>query len=405
MPVTIRPSSRTPESWGKREQLYDKFGHATSAEIFLANVASNEGTQSPSAYGYSGGGGGGGGFGAAATGGKARRGIVQSSFGDLDRNSTTFATKNGLVHGCLEAYNEHHNLVLRPDDVWLAILTQLSVYVNANAEDLRGQLVPHAGRKALHIEMELANLDHGAMAFHMTKLMSQNLKDPSLRDWILPAFSTTEKTDQTVASIVFMGTMQKYFAYSWGTRCGIPSVTLLGDADDWVEIAQRCAARLGTGAFGPAAERWYRVLKPVLAGFLETFRNPAGAAARSFWKGIVDKHRPNGSGTVSYSGWITAFCYWDEKGQCLHDQFAGSDVRLSRSEVPMGFSKVPVTLIDNGKEIPTEMLAGSVGVRVRRSEGSRESTPEGPGRGTVSQQRWNGFDTIQPESGWFMYFV
>ncbi|KAH8879899.1 hypothetical protein GQ53DRAFT_589678, partial [Thozetella sp. PMI_491] len=274
---------------------------------------------------------------------------------------------NGLVHGCIEAYNEHHNLVLRPDDVWLAILTQLSVYVNANAEAMRCNFVTHAGQKDLHIEAELANLDHGAMAYHMTKLMSAGMKDQTLRDWILPAFSTTEKTDQTVASIVFMGTMQKYFLYSWGTRCGIPSVTLLGDADDWVEIAQRCAARLGTGAFGPAAERWYRILRPVLAGFIESFRNPEGSAAQRFWKGIVDKHRPNGSGSVTYSGWITAFCYWNEDGECLHDNYGSEEVALSRSEIPTGFIKVPVTLVDNGKRIATEMIAGSLALKIRRS--------------------------------------
>ncbi len=392
MPVTVRPSSRTAESWGKREQLYGKYSHATSPDALLLSTTTNDGEQTASGYGYGGGT------------GKRKKEIVQSSFDGLDRSSTTFATKNGLVHGCIEAYNEHHSLVLRPDDVWLAILTQLSVYVNANAEDLRSKLVTHGGQKDLHIEVELANLDHGAMSYHMTKLLGDSIKDPSLKDWILPAFSTTEKTDQAVASIVFMGTMQKYFAYSWGTRCGIPSVTLLGDADDWVEIAQRCAARLGTGAFGPAAEKWYRVLKPVLAGFMESFRNPEGSAAQKFWKGIIDKHRPNGSGSITYSGWITAFCYWDEKGQCLYDKYGGDDVRLSRGEIPMGFAKVPVTLFDNGKRIPTEMVAGSVGFKVRRSEGSRESSPDGPGKGTAAQ-RWSGFDTLQPESGWFMYFV
>jgi len=246
--------------------------------------------------------------------------LVQSSFNTIDKTSTTIAAKNGFVHACIEAYNEHHNLVLRPDDIWIAILTQLSAYVNANAEQLRSKFVSHDGQQDLHIEVELTpDLDHGAMAYEMTKLMSATLKDPSLRDFILPAFSTTEKSDQAVASIVFMGTMQKYYTYSWGTRCGIPAVDLLGEEDDWIEIAERCALRLGTGDFGPEAAKWYsRVLKPVLAGFVETFRDPDGPAATRFWQGIVSEHRPNGSGTTTYSGWITAFCYWDEKGACLH---------------------------------------------------------------------------------------
>jgi len=327
--------------------------------------------------------------------------LVQSSFASFDKNSPTItvASQNGFVHACIRAYNDHHNLVLRPDDIWVAILTQLGVYINANAEELRSQFVAHEGQQDLHIEVELTpELDHGAMAFEMTKVMASSLKDPGLRQWGLPAFSTTEKSDQAVASVVFMGTMQKYFKYSWGTRCGIPTVTLLGEEDDWIEIAERCASRLGKGSFGPEAARWYQVLQPVLAGFLETFRDPDGPAARRFWQGVVDEHKPNGSGQTAYSGWITAFCYWDEKGECLHKARSGwghaggsaSGVMLSTSEVPTGFTKVPVTLIHGGNKIPTEMVAGSVGFQVRRLDSKDESA---------------GCDTLQPALGWFMHYV
>ncbi|KAK0630760.1 hypothetical protein B0T17DRAFT_461842, partial [Bombardia bombarda] len=337
-----------------------------------------------------------------------RRHIVQSSFGDLDQNSTIFATKNGLVHSCIEAYNDHHNLVLRPEDIWFAILTQLSTYVNANADQLRSQFVDHTGQLRLEIVVEsLEGLDHGAMAYQMTKLMGDNLRDPELRDWVLPAFSTTNKCDQTVASIIFMGTMQKYFTYSWGTRCGIPAVTLLGEMHDWIKIAERCASRLGglcaAGAsFGLGARRWYHdVLRPVLAGFIETFRAPEGPTAQHFWKGIVDRHEPNGSGKTTYTGWITAFCYWDEEGKCLHRKWGGASggtVHLSRSDIPMGFVKVPVTLLDNSRPIPTEMVAGSVGMRVRKADEKGDDNSYGS-----YGQPWEGYDTVQPETGWFMY--
>jgi len=399
---TVHPSTHAAESWGKRRVARDRYTQATAPEHIVSAITTDDGKTTPSPR------------------------LVQSSFAGLDQTSTIYATKNGFVHACLEAYNEHHNLVLRPEDVWFAVLTQLSCYINANAEELRSRFVAHEGQAELHIEIELTpGLDHGAMAYEMTKLMGANIKDPSLRDWVLPAFSTTEKTDQAVASIIFMGTMQKYFTYSWGTRCGIPEVTLLGDEDDWVEIAERCATRLGTGAFGPEAIEWYRLLRPVLAGFVETFQNPDGAAAKRFWQGIVDEHKPNRSGGVTYSGWITAFCYWDEKGNCLHQspsQFtppwgAGSSavnpVRLSRSEIPMGFAKVPVTLLDHGVPIPTEMVAGSVGFRVRKPVDSKNAddkcnqrqSPASDMSGSMHRQRFDGYDTLQPESGWLMMLV
>ncbi|KAK3313889.1 hypothetical protein B0H66DRAFT_567286 [Apodospora peruviana] len=425
MPVTVRPSSKTAESWGAREQRQSepdtKFTLATSPEQLLSSITSNDGDKLS--------------FRGTGSTPKPKQ-IVQSSFSSLSHSSSTiFATKNGFVHACIEAYNEHHNLVLRPEDVWFAILTQLSAYINANADALRSHFVSRSqGQKELHIDVELDDptLNHGEISFHMTKLMSDSLKDPDLRDWILPGFSTTEKPDQAVASIIFMGTMQRYFTYSWGTRCGIPSVTLLGEVEDWIEIAERCASRLGTGGFGSGPRTWYTsILRLVLAGFVESFHEPEGRAAQKFWKGIVDKHTPNGSGCVTYSGWITAFCYWDEKGECLHGNTDGGGggrrrqrqtLELSRSEIPMGFTKVPVTLLDNGVRIPTEMVAGSVGIGVRKSVrssapvggdeesfGSRRSlvanSVDSPTRSSYHRHRWEGYDNIQPETGWFMYLV
>lgn len=387
MPVTINPSAVTASTWDSREKSR-RFTHVTSPEQLLSLTTSDDGY----ARGNDG----------SASVRKPK--LVQTSFAKIDQEPAIFAAKNGLVFAAIEAYNEHHNLVIRPDDVWLAILTQLSTYVNANAEDLRSLFVDHEDQKDLHIEVKLEGLDHGRMAFLMTKLMADSMKDPSLRNWVLPAFSTTDKNDEAVASIVFMGTMQKYFAYSWGTRCGIPAVTLLGDADDWVEIAQRCADRLGSGGFGDEAKQWYRVLKPVLDGFLETFRDPKGREAQTFWQGIVDKHNPDGSGSVTYSGWITAFCYWDEKGGRLHEQARGSrsrGPRLTRGEIPMGFSKVPVTLMDDGVSIPTEMIAGSVAIKgIHPKDGATSQ-----GAQDTRRLRGDGFDTIQPVSGWFMYLT
>lgn len=58
-----------------------------------------------------------------------------------------FARDNGLVHALEAAYSRHYHLVLRPDDVWITLLTQFSIYVNKNAENMRGTFVSHEGQK------------------------------------------------------------------------------------------------------------------------------------------------------------------------------------------------------------------------------------------------------------------
>ncbi|TPX15569.1 uncharacterized protein E0L32_004267 [Thyridium curvatum] len=443
MPVTVHPSNHAAESWGRAQS--QKFTEVTSPEQLLRSTLSSDRHAGPDKH-------------ASAPPPRPRR-LLQNSFaGSLpspDRpvqgdgtSPALFATKNGLVHACIEAYNNHHNLVIRPEDVWFAILSQLGAHLQADTEvcaslfndvdaaaaaDDDGddddataskQAPAAAAKRLLHIDVSLGEgLDHGAMAVQMSKLLASHLRDPSLRDWFLPAFSTTSRADQAVAAALLMGAARRFFTYSWGTRCGIPAATLLGEADDWALIRARCAERLGGGHLGVAAAAWHRAaLAPALDGLLESFRDPAGERARRFWQGVCCEHRPNGSGVTEYSGWITAFCYWDEDGRCLHrggeEEGGGggggrssSAPRISRGSVPMGFSIVPVVLMDEGNPIQTEMIAGSVGFQLRRS-GEETKTGSGSGDGPERQRssravqdRWHGYDTLQPQSGWFMYMV
>ena len=74
--------------------------------------------------------------------------LLQSSFSNKEVDlSTVFGTANGFVDTVLTAYNEHHHLIFkfvtplvylidrliffdvitRPDDVWIAILSQFSL--------------------------------------------------------------------------------------------------------------------------------------------------------------------------------------------------------------------------------------------------------------------------------------
>lgn len=49
--------------------------------------------------------------------------------------------KRGLVSLVIRAWENHHNLTLRPDDIWTALMVQFSFYVNKNAESLRSLFV------------------------------------------------------------------------------------------------------------------------------------------------------------------------------------------------------------------------------------------------------------------------
>jgi Domain of unknown function (DUF4419) len=71
----------------------------------------------------------------------------QSSFDTINGSSNIYASANGFLVVAYRAYIHHHHLIIRPNDVWLAILVQLNFYINANSEELRDSFVSHEARR------------------------------------------------------------------------------------------------------------------------------------------------------------------------------------------------------------------------------------------------------------------
>ena len=215
-----------------------------------------------------------------------------------------------------------------------------------------------------------------------------------------------------VGSILFMGAMQKYFTFVCELACGIPTITLLGEKADYEKILKKMDK---LEEYGDEPAQFGRLLKPVLRRFIYSFDHPTSQDTIDFWQQIFSIHR-NFSGPTVYSGWITAFCFWKEDGKCLYDRRRESKTQLygveyhkvsysnrptfrapnanpeqlNSKDIPNGWSKVPVTVDDNGQEIKTEMIAGSIGINCSRS-------------GKPLENGELGLDTMQPQTGWWMF--
>lgn len=333
--------------------------------------------------------------------------LIQSSFAEKDFSEGHISpSDNGLVWAAHDAYSQHHHLVIRPEDVWFAILTQLSFYINGHAEELRSFFVAHEGQE--HLQLYVDQLDFASVADEMTHLIAKNVVDPGLRDWVMPSFSTTSDSDKVVGAILFMGAMQKYFSYGVRVVCGIPSVTLLGEAEDWKDILARIDK---IELLGEQAVQFAQMLRPIVKHMVLSFESPESFEVIEFWNTII--HRVSlSSGTDYLTGWLTAFCFWNEEGEAksLRSEMFGGVMypTVDVDEVPAGTASVPITVTD-GREYEATMVAGSVGIAAT-SSGARLEDETSPGtdptssseggepRGAQSVVR----DTIQPLSGWWV---
>ncbi|KAF8209137.1 hypothetical protein K438DRAFT_1960868 [Mycena galopus ATCC 62051] len=312
--------------------------------------------------------------------------------------------KNGFVATLLDAYTQDRALVIRPDDVWLAILSQFNFFVNARAELLRANFVAHEGKQELEITVDPAtrHIDFGHIARQFVGLLEKNVVDPTLRAWAAPDFTTTTVNDTTVSAVMLMATLRKYFNFSLKRGgCGIPRVTLEGERSDWVNILGRLEK---LKEYGLETTAWYHLLRPCVAHYT-----------------------PGGSGKGNhYTGWITAFTVFSKDGRWMGNplnaalsetesdhsltaaqfwakygsQYIQKDLvldgapfrRLHSALVPPGYGEVDVLLIDDveGECFECAMVAGSIGMRVS-SSGDRSLSPEGAD------------DTVQPLVGWWLF--
>jgi len=290
--------------------------------------------------------------------------IIQTS--SIPNESTTLISyaKRGLVSAIVKAYNTHHNLVLRPDDIWQAILTQFSFYVNANAEDLRDKFVDFQGKKTLEISAygTLFTVDFGTLAKRMVdEQITKNIKDPEVTKWLLPAFTTTTNEDRIAASVTIMSTLKAYFEYGFSLGCGIPYVTLLGTVEDWEMLRKKADGLLQYDIENkdPVMKKWHGLLSKVLDEFVKSAK---GESNLEFWDKVAHYKR-GGSGPSYLSGWVTVFACFNNDGEWQGDKnyrsVSGGDWPfIDTDDIPVGAVSVPVAIDDNGKEYEAMMNAG-----------------------------------------------
>lgn len=279
-------------------------------------------------------------------------------------------TSNGLVDTVVAAYSHHHNVELTPDHFWVSVLTQFSQFVNANSKLLRDKFVDFHGAKELKVSAVggLRSAPYDEMAVSMTDEIAAHLRDQSVREWVLPSFSTTTHTDRVVCSVVLMAALKTYFTYKFELLCGIPSVTLVGTPADYEDLARRVDRLPEFDAGTGLMIKWHQMLKPI---FVELVSASRGSPDLSFWSRVCSHHSA-GSGTDYISGWIASFCCFSDKGEwqgeasddALSDSdsgFTGEFPLVNTVDIPCGVVSVPVTIDDNGELLKARMIAGSLG--------------------------------------------
>ena len=117
-------------------------------------------------------------------------------------------------------------------------------------------------------------------------------------------FSTTSDVIDDVSCIALMDAMSDYFQYYVTITCGIPSITLLGKREDWVELKNRSERALkllsSDNLNGEVSLFWWKSpLLAVLAKLIQCYDDPESAENMDWMARIYKSDREHYSGSIS----------------------------------------------------------------------------------------------------------
>ncbi|KAK8060658.1 hypothetical protein PG996_010588 [Apiospora saccharicola] len=323
--------------------------------------------------------------------GDGDREVLNTSFAEADRGFVV-PYQSGFIDTILRAWQQDMHLELRPDDVWLGVLTQLSFFVNGEgrAEALRSHFVAHEGQHRLVVDCEntksFRDVDVAFFTERFVSLARDRLVDSGLADWLLPVFTTTHadrRGRRLPRHYPAVLSRNDWVALSAGVTRLVEFSACLDDHEDADSLCQ-----------------WSRCLGVTIDCMVDSFDRPDDTNVRDFWMRACHSAGESGSGdTIILSGWLTAFAWWRADGarqrpymeaevanlrqlygSAAHDDSYGPSILelsgvkfpvIRQRELPSGVTRTPITFWHDGVSTDATLLAGSSGMRLMDETRSR----------------------------------
>lgn len=218
--------------------------------------------------------------------------------------------QHGFVAMVLAGWAQHYPIAIRPDDVWLLVLQGVAQHVAVAFEQtptqIQERLVGHARSSHLRVESGEETVDWPRQLARFRAAIDDLLL-PESRAAFEGEFSTTTATDTSVATLAIMDACSHFITYEVFTKCGFPTITLRGTAEDWRNLRVRAEALVAACCLPAMAARWSAALLPVLDRFVAA-KETGLAGDELFWNSFLKRGAVTGSGAKTfYNGWVHVF--------------------------------------------------------------------------------------------------
>ncbi|KAF4430536.1 hypothetical protein F53441_13940 [Fusarium austroafricanum] len=306
-------------------------------------------------------------------------------------------SENSFVWSAIHAYRHNLTLVVRPDEVWLAILAQLGPCLIKYSKSAEMQSSGYDIPMITLEEIRDARIRAREMKYHVER----KLLRPDVKDVLIPRFSKTTYVDITAAAVLLLGNPcekdQRNVDFKYensGKMPYIKSVDVQGTEADWAVMITRLS-KIQRWDKGTELAEFASRLIPIIQRISVSLKRPHSAQASEFWGSMVKKDWGSTSNTIT--GWLSAFCFWDSNGDATDPDNKAVEVdgvlcwRVKYKRIPLGFASMPIKLIDQGCLSNCTMIGGMTSIWSSKWESSgAEDDP--------------GSDTVDPIPAWILYW-
>lgn len=247
---------------------------------------------------------------------------------------------NPLLTAAAICHAEHRPLALSPDAIWLTILQGFSIHLEENWEEWKSQVVSTSLEHRV-VNVSTEEFPIGSPESPWDELIVEATSNAygavqeNVADLFNASFSITTKHDRAAMDIAFLAAVNNHISlYDIISVCGIPSIELKGNLDDWRKI-RSLVDRLD--AFG--LSWWTKKLKPICDEFVHAFETAPNV---EFWKKLYTIGDPICKALDRVTGWIGylfPFTISIREGARISSQFTGGEPP-SLETFPIGLREI-----------------------------------------------------------------
>ena len=263
----------------------------------------------------------------------------------IDSNS---ANLNGLIAATHLSFSAHVPLQLSPDIIWITVMQSLAICIKQEPDDFKDFFPKETVEIVVrndNLTMNAESTDEWSDVIDKFTMQLDNKIDNELLALSQIDFSTSTPMTKTVANISLMGIVDPYVSFTAFSMCGIPSIYLDGEYNDWEALWLRCKQ---LKVMFPKLHWWLNKLQDLLAHFLDYTTH------KTYWQSFY-KHE-SGSGGDTVDGHINKLFPYvtNSSGQYVRNEFESTNF----NSFPTLISSTRITWNKMGNTTPLNVVGG-----------------------------------------------